>query len=253
MIAAFEHFRPHHVELRKRLVHSLLAIIIATVVAYLFVDQIVAFSMKPLFSAYPELQKLVYTKLTEAFITYLKLSLLVGIIVSFPYILYQVWMFIAPGLLDNEQRLVRLIIFWATFLFAGGAVFAFYIALPQMLKFFMSYAGPNLEPLPKLGKYLTFVARMVLAFGIAFEIPFLMFMTGRTGLVSRDYFKKKRLYFYAAIVVLAFLLTAGEITATVLLAFPLFGLYEAGVVSAKVFGKEKEGDREEDKKEEQEE
>ncbi len=245
MIAAFEHFRPHHEELRKRLVRSFLAIISATIVAYLLIDFIVAFTMQPLFSAYPELEKLVYTKLTEAFITYLKLSLLVGILVSFPYILYQAWMFIAPGLLDHERQLVRLIVFWATFLFAGGAVFAFFIALPQMLTFFMSYAGPNLEPLPKLGKYLTFVARMVLAFGIAFEIPFLMFMTSRTGLVSKHYFKKNRMYFYIAIVVLAFLLTAGEITATVLLALPLFGLYEAGVISAKVFGKEKEADQEE--------
>ncbi len=240
MLAAFEHFRPHHEELRKRLIRCFLAILVTTVVAYLCIDQIVAFSMQPLFSAYPELQKLVYTKLTEAFITYLKLSLLVGILISFPYLLYQVWMFVAPGLLDNERRLARLIVFWATFLFAGGAVFAFFVALPQMLTFFMSYAGPNLEPLPKLGTYLTFVARMALAFGIAFEIPFLMFMTGRAGLVSRDYFRKKRMYFYGAIVVLAFLLTAGEITATVLLAFPLFGLYEAGVLSAKVFGRARE-------------
>ena len=97
----------------------------------------------------------------------------------------------------------------------------------------------NLEPLPRLGLYLTFVARTVLAFGISFEIPFLMFMTCRTNLVSREYFKKKRIYFYIAIVVLAFLLSAGEITATVLLSFPLFGLYEAGVLLGRIFGSEK--------------
>jgi len=236
--AALEHFGPHHQELRKRLIRSFLAITIATVIAYLFVDHIVAFCMQPLFSAYPELQKLVYTKLTEAFITYIKLSILVGIIVSFPVLIYQVWMFIAPGLLDHEKRLARIIVLWATFLFAGGALFSFFIVLPEMLAFFMSYAGPNLEPLPKLGKYLTFVARMVLAFGIAFEIPFLMFMTSRAGLVAKDYFRKNRMYFYVAIVVLAFLLTAGEVTATVLLAFPLFGLYEAGILSSRVLGKQ---------------
>ena len=236
--AALEHFGPHHQELRKRLIRSFLAITIATVIAYLFVDHIVAFCMQPLFSAYPELQKLVYTKLTEAFITYIKLSILVGIIVSFPVLIYQVWMFIAPGLLDHEKRLARIIVLWATFLFAGGALFSFFIVLPEMLAFFMSYAGPNLEPLPKLGKYLTFVARMVLAFGIAFEIPFLMFMTSRAGLVANDYFRKNRMYFYVAIVVLAFLLTAGEVTATVLLAFPLFGLYEAGILSSRVLGKQ---------------
>jgi sec-independent protein translocase protein TatC len=239
MIAAFEHFAPHHEELRKRLIRGFLAIILATVVAYLFVDQIVAICMQPLFIAYPGLQKLVYTKLTEAFITYLKLSLLVGIIASSPVLFYQVWMFIAPGLLDDERRLARQAVFWSTFLFAGGASFAFFIALPHILGFFMSYAGPNLEPLPKLGLYLTFVARMVLAFGIAFEIPFLMFMTSKSGLISKDYFRTKRMYFYIAIVVLAFLLTAGELMATALLSFPLFGLYETGILLGRIFVKEK--------------
>jgi len=239
MIAAFEHFAPHHEELRKRLIRCFLAITLATVAAYLFIDEIVALCMGPLFSAYPPLQKLVYTKLTEAFITYLKLSLLVGIIASFPVLVYQVWMFVAPGLLDHERRLARQVVFWSTFLFAGGAGFAFFIALPRVLAFFMGYAGPNLHPLPKLGLYLTFVARMVLAFGIAFEIPFLMFMASRSGLVGRNYFRTKRMYFYIAIVVLSFLLTAGELMATALLSIPLFGLYETGIMLGRVFGKEK--------------
>ena len=157
MIAAFEHFAPHHAELRKRIIRCIVAVALGTVAAYLFIDQIVALCMQPLFFAYPALQKLVYTKLTEAFITYLKLSLLVGILVSFPVWLYQLWMFVAPGLLDNERRLARQIVFWATFLFAGGAAFAFFIALPRILDFFMSYAGTNLEPMPRLGLYLTFV------------------------------------------------------------------------------------------------
>ncbi len=243
MIAAFEHFAPHHQELRKRLIRSFLAIILATVIAYLFVDEIVAVCMRPLFTAYPALQKLVYTKLTEAFITYIKLSLLVGIIASFPVLVYQVWMFVAPGLLDHERRLARLVVFWSTFLFAGGACFAFFIALPKILAFFMGYAGPNLQPLPKLGLYLTFVARMVLAFGIAFEIPFLMFMASRSGLVSSGYFRTKRMYFYIAIVVLSFLLTAGELMATALLSFPLFGLYETGILLGRIFAKRKQGEK----------
>ncbi len=235
VFAALEHFAPHHAELRKRLIRSFLAIGLATVMAYIFVDQIVAVCMQPLFSAYPALDKLVYTRLTEAFITYLKLSLLVGVIVSFPVLLYQAWMFVAPGLLDHERRLARQIVFWATFLFVGGATFSFFIALPRILHFFMSYAGPNLTPLPKLGLYLTFVARMVLTFGIAFEIPFLMFMAGRAGLVSSDYFRARRTHFYIAIIVLSFLLTAGEFVATALLSFPLFGLYESGIILGRVF------------------
>jgi len=235
MITAFEHFAPHHEELRKRVIRSFLVIIVTTVIAYLFIEQIAAFCMRPLFLAYPDLSHLVYTKLTEAFISYIKLSLLVGIAISFPVLLYQSWMFIAPGLLDNERRLARQIVLWATLLFAGGALFSFFIVLPKTLAFFMSYAGDNLQPMPKIGLYLTFVARMVLAFAIAFEIPFLMVMTIKTGLISHDHFKNKRKYFYIAIVVLSFLLTAGEITATVLLALPLFGLYEAGIVAGRIF------------------
>ncbi len=241
MIAALEHFRPHHEELRKRLIRIFLAITVCTVVAYLFIDQLAGFCTRPLFLADPELKTLVYTKLTEAFISYIKLALLVGIITSFPYLLYQIWMFVSPGLLDNEKRIARRIIFWASGLFAAGALFSFFIVLPKTLAFFMSYAGTNLEPMPKLGLYLTFVARMVLAFAIAFEIPFLMVMASATGLVKHGHFTSKRKYFYIAIVILSFLLTAGDITATVLLSFPLFALYESGIIAGRVFsGKNKE-------------
>lgn len=236
MLAALEHFRPHHEELRKRLLRSLLAVALASCLTYLFIDQVAAFCMQPLFRAYPPLHKLVYTRLTEAFVTYLKLSLLAGVFLSFPVLLYQTWMFVAPGLLDNERRLARAIVFWSSFLFAGGALFAFFIVLPRMLAFFMGYAGPQLQPLPRLGLYLTFVGRTVLAFGIAFEIPFLMVMVSRAGLVSPGYFASKRLYFSIAIVVLAFLLTAGDVTATVLLSIPLFALYEAGILFGRIFG-----------------
>lgn len=235
MLEAFEHFQPHQEELRRRLIHCCLAIVLASTIAYLFKDQIAAFCMQPLYRAYPQLGKLVYTKLTEAFISYLTLSLLVGLVVSFPFTLYQIWLFISPGLLDNERRLVRRIVLWATLLFAGGAGFAFFIVLPRMLHYFMSYASPMLVPMLKLGLYLTFAGRMVLAFGIAFEIPFLMVMFIRTGLISDDHFRKKRTYFYIAIVVLSFLLTTGELTATALLSVPLFALYEAGIIAGRVF------------------
>ncbi len=240
MIAAFEHFRPHHEELRKRLIRVFLAITVCTVVAYLFIDQIAGLCTRPLFLADPALKTLVYTKLTEAFISYIKLALLVGILTSFPYLLYQIWMFVAPGLLEHEKRIARKIVFWATGLFAAGALFSFFIVLPKTLTFFMSYAGTNLEPMPKLGLYLTFVARMVLAFAIAFEIPFLMVMASVTGLIKQDHFAGKRKYFYMAIIMLSFLLTAGELTATVLLSFPLFGLYEAGIIAGRVFAGKKE-------------
>ena len=230
-----ERFRPHHQELRKRLLNSFAAVALCTVLAYLFKDYLAAFCTRPIFSAAPTLEKLIYTKLTDAFISYIKLALLSGIIMSFPYLLYQAWMFIAPGLLKEERVAARRIIIWSTGLFIAGALFAFFVVLPETLSFFMSYAGENLVPMPKLGLYLTFVARMVLAFAVSFEIPFLMVMTTAVGLVSRDHFKTKRKYFYIAILVLSFLLAAGELTAAVLLALPLFALYEAGITAGRVF------------------
>ncbi|MCI5127331.1 MAG: twin-arginine translocase subunit TatC [Candidatus Electrothrix sp. AUS3] len=236
-VTFFERLRPHHQELRKRLLRVFLVITVSTALAYFFIDHLAFFCTQPLFLAAPNLEKLVYTKLTDAFISYIKLALLTGIIISFPYLLYQGWMFIAPGLLKKERIIVRRIIFWSTGLFTGGVLFAFFIVLPNVLSFFMSYAGENLVPMPKLGLYLTFVGRMVLAFAISFEIPFLMVMATSVGLVGHDYFTTQRKYFYIAIVVLSFLLTAGEVTATVLLSFPLFILYEAGIFAGRIFTK----------------
>ncbi len=240
LVRSLEQFRPHHEELRQRLIKVFAALAISSGLAYFFSEEIARFFMEPLFAASPYLDHLVYTNLPEAFLSYLKLSLLVGIVFSFPFILFQIWMFISPGLRSNEKRFAVTVVFWATLLFGTGAVFALFGVLPRMLLYFMSYAGENLEPLPKFGKYLTFVARTILAFGLSFEIPFLMVMAGRAGFVQASYFRSKRMYFYGAIVFMAFLLTAGDFMATGLLAVPLFFLYEAGIFLTAVFGKKKE-------------
>ncbi|MBE0586012.1 MAG: twin-arginine translocase subunit TatC [Desulfofustis sp.] len=232
-------FRPHHDELRKRLVRCFVAVILCSVVAYFFAEQIAQFFIRPLFEASPMVYRMVYTNLPEAFIAYIKLAVLVGLTTSFPFLLHQSWCFIAPGLHDTEKKLVGTVVFWSSLLFLGGAAFALFSVLPRLLVYFMSYAHPGLEPLPKLGLYLTFVARLVIAFGLAFQIPFLMVMTGKAGIVKAGYFRKKRLYFYAAIVVVAFLLSAGDFMATALLCFPLFGLYEAGILLTALFGKKR--------------
>lgn len=231
-------FRPHHLELRKRVITVFLTIIAATAIAYLFAEKIAGIFIAPLFSASPRVYKLVYTNLPEAFLAYIKLALLVGIITSMPVALYQLWVFVAPGLRKNEKKLAVIIVFWSTLLFCGGACFSFFVVLPKMLIYFMSYASEGLEPLPKLGKYLTFVARTILAFGLSFQIPFLMVMAGKANFIQPGYFRQKRLYFYMAILVLSFLLTAGDFMATVLMAFPLFFLYEAGIFLCSLFNQQ---------------
>ena len=229
------HFSLHLRELRRRVSVSFAAVFLAAAVAYFFSRPLSQLLMVPLFSASPELTRLVYTNLTEAFISYLKISVLVGLIASFPVILYQSWMFVAPGLHKNEKKLVLTIVFWATFLFVFGVCFAYFAVMPRALTFLMSFAGENLEALPKMDSYLTFIVRTSLAFGLSFEIPFLMVAAGKTGLVAQDYFIRQRVYFYLAILVLAFLLTAGDLFSAMLLAIPLLGLYELGIVVMRIF------------------
>lgn len=228
----------HLAELRQRLIVSFGAIFFFAALSYFFAEQIARFFMTPLFLASPALIKLVYTNLTEAFITYLKLSLLLGIILSIPVLLYELWMFVAPGLHANEKKTVLTVVFWASLLFGAGACFAFYIVLPRVLHFFMGFANPQLTPLPKLSGYLTFVARTSLAFGLAFEIPFLMVAAAKIGWVKRNYFLTKRKYFYAAILVFSVLLAAGDLIAAVLLCLPLFALYESGILITRIFTRE---------------
>ena len=199
--------------------------------------KIAGFCIAPLMAASPLVGKLVYTNLPEAFISYIKLALMVGLLTSFPVALYQIWVFIAPGLHKSEKKLAIIIVFWASLLFIGGGAFAFFAVLPKMLVYFMSYAHEGLEPLPKLGMYLTFVARTVMTFGLSFQIPFLMVMASKAGVVRSAYFRSKRVYFYMAILGLSFLLTAGDFMATALLAFPLFGLYEIGIFLSAIFSR----------------
>ncbi|PID75387.1 MAG: twin-arginine translocase subunit TatC [Deltaproteobacteria bacterium] len=232
-------FRPHHLELRKRLIRVCLSIVFFTVVAYIFSERIAKVFISPLFQASPLTYRLVYTNLPEAFLAYIKIALIVGTMCSMPVMLYQLWRFVAPGLKENEKKIALTIIFWSTLLFAGGACFAFFAVIPQMLTYFMSYASESLEPLPKIGKYLTFIARTVFAFGLAFQIPFLIVMTSKTGLITIDYFRKKRLYSTIGMIVLAFMLAAGDIMATLLLVIPLLLLYETGIFLGSLFTEKK--------------
>ncbi|HIJ91539.1 MAG: twin-arginine translocase subunit TatC [Desulfobulbaceae bacterium] len=228
-------FSEHLKELRNRVLVSFLAILGATLIAYAFSEHLVRFLMVPLVQGHPTLAKLVYTNLTEAFVSYLKISLLAGLIVGFPVCCYELWMFIAPGLHRHERRMARTVVFWATALFTGGVVFAYLVVMPEMLTFLLSFADEQLEPLLRLDAYLTFVARTSLTFGLAFEVPFLMVMAAKAGIVSKGYFSRQRKYFYLAILILAFLLTAGDVLSAILLAVPLFGLYEAGILISRPF------------------
>ena len=235
MSSLLGHFSGHFEELRRRVLISFLAVLAAALVAYAFAEQIVRFLMVPMIKGHPQMARLVYTHLTEAFVAYLKVSLLVGLMAALPVCCYQLWMFISPGLLRHEKRLARQVVFWGTALFAGGVFFAWLVVLPELLTFLLGFATERLTPLPRLDAYLTFVARTILTFGLAFEVPFLMVMATRAGLVAKGYFARQRLYFFIAMAVLAFFLTMGDPVATLLLTVPLLLLYEAGILISRLF------------------
>ncbi|MEN8135948.1 MAG: twin-arginine translocase subunit TatC [Thermodesulfobacteriota bacterium] len=220
----------HFKELRQRVTIVFCSVLLFTAVAYYFSRPITAYLVQPIFQASPEIKGLIYTHLTEAFISYLKVAVLAGVAATFPVACYHSWMFVAPGLKRREKRTALIISFWATFLFLGGILFGYFVALPEVLSFLMDAAGAQLEAKPRFDSYLTFVARTVIAFGFAFEIPFLMVAAGRTGLVTRKYFIEKRWISYGVILLLAFLLVAGDPLGAILLALPLIALYEMGIL-----------------------
>ncbi len=229
-------FQGHLLELRRRVTISFAAMAVFSSVAYLFSKDLARFFVAPLFRACPDLESLVYTNLTEAFVCYLKISIIVGVAASFPVILWQVWCFISPGLHRHEKKFGMLVVFWATVLFAFGVGFAYVAVMPRALVYLMSFAGENLEAMPKLDSYLSFVARSGLAFGLSFEIPFLMVMASRAGMIDKSYFSRQRKYYYIVIAVVSFVLAAGDLMSTMLLVFPLIFLYELGLIVIRVFG-----------------
>jgi len=236
-----DHFGDHLKELRRRVSIAFAAVVLCSLIAYFFSRPLSRFLVVPLFQASPDLSSLVYTNLTEAFVSYLKISVLVGLTAAFPVMLYEAWAFVSPGLHKHEKKVALAVVFWATLLFGFGVCFAYFVIMPQALGFLMSFAGEGLQALPKLDSYLTFVIRSSLAFGLSFEIPFLMVAAGKTGLVPWGYFSRQRRYFYLAIVVLAFLLAAGDVVSTLLLALPLFVLYETGILVMRIFIRKADG------------
>jgi len=228
-------FTAHLEELRKRLITSFVAVGLGFLVAYAFKERIFNLLARPLISAMPAGDRLVFTGLPEAFFTYLKVSLLAGIILAAPVILYQFWMFVAPGLYRNERRLLLPIIFLSSFFFIVGTLFGYFVVFPFGFKFFLGFATETIKPLPAMREYLSFSAKLLLAFGVVFELPLVITFLSRMGLVSVDYLKKNRKYAILLIFVAAAILTPPDVATQIMMALPLMLLYEVSIIGARVF------------------
>jgi sec-independent protein translocase protein TatC len=233
-------FTAHLEELRTRLINCSIAIGAGFAVAYFFKEKIFQILTRPLMRIMQSGDKLIFTGLPEAFFTYLKVALLAGIILAAPVLLYQFWLFVAPGLYQKERKLLIPIVFLSTFFFVGGAFFGYFIVFPFGFKFFLGFASESIRPMPSMKEYLTFASKLLLAFGLVFELPIVITFLARLGIVSVEFLKKNRKYALLIFFAGAAILTPPDVITQLMMAFPLMALYEISIVGAKIFGKKKE-------------
>jgi len=232
-------FTGHLEELRKRLVACFIAIGIGFVVSYGFKEKLFDILSHPLISVMGADDKMIFTGLPEAFFTYLKVSLLSGFMLAAPVVLYQFWMFVAPGLYKKERRFLVPIVFLSSVFFVGGALFGYFIVFPFGFKFFLGFASETIQPLPSMKEYLSFSAKLLLAFGLVFELPLIITFLAKLGIVSVDFLKKNRKYALILFFAGSAILTPPDVVTQIMMAVPLMLLYEISIIGARVFGKKK--------------
>ena len=217
-------FLDHLEELRGRLIKCLISVVLFSVVAFFFSSQMIDFIAKPLPGVY-------FMGPVEALSVRMKIAMIVGVIVSSPVILYQLWQFVVPGLLEKEVKVVAPLVFFSTFSFVVGASFAFFIVLPNMVKFLLSFGTDKLHPWIKIDDYLSFIGYTTLIFGVVFELPIVSYFLGRIGIISSATLRKGRRYAVVAImVVAAFVTPTPDAFNMMLLAVPLYVLYELSII-----------------------
>ncbi len=235
-------FHAHLEELRTRLIRSFIAVIIGFVLSYAFKEQLFEILTAPLRSVMPPGDKLIFTGLPEAFFTYLKAAFLTGILLAVPYMTYEFWMFISPGLYKKEKKILIPVIFLSSLFFLGGAFFGYFVVFPYGFKFFLSFSSDSLQALPSMREYLSFASKLLIAFGLVFELPLVITCLARLGMVTVPFLQKNRKYALLIFFAGAALLTPPDVVTQMMMAFPLMLLYEISIIGAKIFGSKKNMD-----------
>ena len=232
-------FTSHLEELRNRLIKCFIAVGVGFAISYGFKEILFKILVRPLVQVMAEGDHLIFTGLPEAFFTYLKVAFLAGLMLASPVILYQFWIFVAPGLYKKERRLLGPIVFLSSFFFIAGALFGYFIVFPWGFKFFLGFATESIRPLPSMKEYLSFSAKLLLAFGLVFELPMVLTFLARLGIVSVDFLKKNRKYAVLLFFVGAAILTPPDVVTQIMMAVPLMAMYELSIIGARLFGKKK--------------
>jgi len=237
----------HLIELRNRLLYCIGAVIAVFLGLVAFANDIYTFVASPLIALLPEGTSMIATEVATPFLTPFKLTFFVAVVIALPYLLYQIWSFLAPGLYENEKSLVAPLIGSSVLLFYTGITFAYFIVFPLVFGFFTSVAPEGVTVMTDIASYLDFVIKLFLAFGIVFEIPVAIILLIRTGAVTPESLAAKRAYVVVGCFILGMLLTPPDVISQVLLALPMWLLYECGIIiGRRITPKQKPEDEEED-------
>jgi sec-independent protein translocase protein TatC len=233
-------FLEHLDELRTRLIASVYALIAGCVVSFIFVNQTQQFIMKPLWELMPHGTKFMYTAPMEGFMLMMKIGALGGLFVALPFIILQLWLFVAPGLYANEKRFAVPFVLLGTFFFLIGAAFSHYVAFPYTWKFFLGFETEYLEFRPQISLVFSLWVKMLLAFGVIFQMPTIVFFLARMGMVTAGFLLKHTKYAILIIFILGAVLSPGtDVVSQALMAGPMLVLYAVSIGIAWLFGKKR--------------
>ena len=229
----------HLAELRDRLMWIVLVILVAFLILFAFSEDIFSFAAEPLLAQMPEGTSMIATGVTSPFLVPLKLALLLSVLLTIPHTLHQIWGFIAPGLYKHEKRLAMPLLTSSVLLFYCGIAFAHFLILPLLFKFFLGVTPAGVEVMTDIGQYLDFVIAIFFAFGLAFEIPVATFLLIAAGATTPTRLATKRPYIVVGAFVIGMLITPPDVISQTLLAVPMLFLFEAGLIMARIFLKDR--------------
>ena len=232
-------FIAHLIELRTRLLHSAIALLLVFICLFPWSSDLYALLAQPMLAKLPKGGQMIATDVTTPFFVPLKVALMTAFLITLPYILYQIWRFVAPGLYAHEKRLVWPLIIVSTILFFLGMAFAYFVVFPVVFGFITASAPQGVAVMTDIDKYLSFVLAMFMAFGITFQVPVAVVVLVRMGFVSVEKLREARPYVVVGAFVVGAIFTPPDVVSQLMLAIPLWLLYESGIVVAAMVGKGK--------------
>jgi sec-independent protein translocase protein TatC len=230
-------FISHLVELRDRLLRAILAVLFVFLCLFYWARDLYALLAKPLLAALPAGGQMIATDVVGVFLVPVKVALLVAFVIALPYVLYQMWAFVAPGLYANEKRLVLPLVIASSVLFIVGMAFAYFLVFPVIFQFMASIAPEGVAWMTDIDKYLSFVLTTFIAFGVTFEVPVVVIVLVRVGVISIEKLKEIRPYVIVGAFVVGAVITPPDVVSQFMLAVPLWLLYELGIVLARFVGR----------------